>query len=445
MNIEYPFAIGRVEGCPDRLPSMREVRQIFRGLPAADAVALLTEQWPRVDDRVDALPAGASIAVAVGSRGIADIVPVARAVIDHLKAAGCRPFIVPAMGSHGGGTAEGQVDVLRMLGVTEEAVGAPIRATMDVVSPGEADGAPLYVDRLAWESDGIVLINRVKPHTDFIGPVESGLMKMLVIGLGKQVGADYYHRLGVVRGLEVTIPIAARALLERTKILFGVALVENEEHQTALVRVAPPGAIESMETQLLKVARSHLPGLPVDDIDLLVVDEMGKDISGAGLDPNVIGRSSAAWSPKRERPRVSRVFVADLTAASEGNAAGLGAVDAVSKSFLDKIDMAATTVNAFTSCCPEDARVPAVFASDRDAVLSLLTTVRPSLPEDLRIVYVRNTLALDRVWVSTGCLGQIDEATTEVSSSTMHLRFDEAGQLVSPFRAPVSLRDAHGL
>jgi hypothetical protein len=434
--MQYPFVVGRVEGSSARLPSMREVRQTFHGLPAADAVTLLNHQWERVDDRVLALPEGASVAVAVGSRGIADLVPVVCAVIDHLKEMGCRPFVVPAMGSHGGATAQGQVEVLRMLGVAEDTVGAPVRATMEVVSLGAADGDPLYLDRLAWEADGIVLINRVKPHTDFVGPVESGLMKMLVIGLGKQVGADYYHRLGVVRGLEVTIPAAARVLLKRARVLFGVALVENEDHRTALLRVVPPESIEAAEIELLKVARAHLPGLPVDDIDLLIVDEMGKEISGAGLDPNVIGRSSAAYSPKHERPRVSRVFVADLTIASEGNAAGLGVVDAISTSFVAKIDMAVTTVNAFTSCCPEDARIPAVFPSARDAILSLLTTVRPSAPEDTRIVYIRNTMALDRIWVSTGCLDQIDEARAAVSPAARELRFDEIGGLVSPFLSP---------
>ena len=176
--MEYPFVIDRVEGSPVRLPSMREVRQTFRGLPAAEAAALLAQQWASVDDRVGALPNGASVAVAVGSRGIADIVPVVQAVIDYLKDAGCRPFIVPAMGSHGGATAEGQVDVLRLLGVTEDTVGAPVRATMEVVSVGDNDGDPLYMDRLAWDADGIVVINRVKPHTDFVGPVESGLMKL---------------------------------------------------------------------------------------------------------------------------------------------------------------------------------------------------------------------------------------------------------------------------
>ena len=201
-----------------------------------------------------------------------------------------------------------------------------------------------------------------------------------------------------------------------------------------MVRVVPPEAIEATEIELLKVARAHLPGLPVDDVDLLIVDEMGKEISGAGLDPNVIGRTSAAWAPKRERPRVSRIFVAALTAASEGNAAGLGAVDAVSADFLARIDIAATAVNAFTSCCPEDARIPAVFNSAQDAILSLLTTARPAPPDDARIVYIRSTMALDPVWVSVGCLDQIDEARAVVSPAARELTFDKAGRLVSPFQ-----------
>jgi hypothetical protein len=435
--VEYPFVVSRVAGSMSRLPSMKEVRQLFHKLPSADAVTLLDQQWAHVDDRVGALPHGARVAVAVGSRGIADIVPIVQAVVHHLKNKGCEPFIVPAMGSHGGATAAGQVDVLRLLGVTEEQVGAPVRSSMEVVLLGDVDGHPLFLDRFASESDGIVLINRVKPHTDFVGPIESGLMKMLVIGLGKQAGADYYHRLGVARGLEVTIPPAARALLERAKVLFGVGLVENEDHRTALLRVVPAEAIESTEVELLEVARRHLPGLPLDDVDLLIVDDMGKEISGAGLDPNVIGRSSAAWSPKRERPRVSRIFVADLTAASEGNAAGLGVVDAITTRFLAKIDVAATAVNAFTSCCPEDARIPVVFANARDAILSLLTTVRPATPEEVKLVYIKNTLELDVLWVSVGCLSQLGTADVAVHPGTRELAFDADGELISPFRSAV--------
>ena len=286
------------------------------------------------------------------------------------------------MGSHGGATAAGQIEVLAHLGVTEAAVGAPVRATMEVVSLGEVEGIPLCLDRFAWEADGIVLVNRVKPHTDFVGPIESGLMKQLVIGLGKAIGADAYHRLGVERGLAEIVPAAARALLDRVNVVLGVGLVENEDHRPAVLRVVAPEELEEAESALLEVARRHLPGLPLDDIDLLILDEMGKDVSGAGLDPNVTGRDVISWATRRERPRIMRIFVRGLTTASEGNATGVGKADAVSVRLIDRMDAAATTVNGLTSCAPDDVRVPLVFARDRDAVFAMLQTIRQTTPDD---------------------------------------------------------------
>jgi len=430
----HPKVVGPFAGKGMELPAMYEVRQRFDLLPAADAAAELDASWAGGAGRLAELEPGASVAVAVGSRGIADIAPVVREVVARLKAAGLAPFIVPAMGSHGGATAHGQTEVLAARGVTEASVGAPIRATMDVVSLGEADGIPLFLDRFAAEAAGVVLINRVKPHTDFVGPIESGLMKQLVIGLGKQTGADHYHRLGVVRGLEDTIPTAARALLKKVNVLFGVALVENEEHRTAALGVVPPADIEQVERELLALARQHLPGLPLDDIDLLIVDEMGKDISGNGLDPNVVGKAAAAYSVPRPRPRVSRIFVRDLTVDTHGNAAGLGVTDAITTRLFGKIDAAATAMNAFTSCSPEDAKTPAVFACDRDAILSLLTTVRPASAADLRLVHIRNTLDLARLRVSAGCLERLPAPPdVTIDPTPRELVFDARGDLVSPF------------
>ena len=432
--MQYPFVIDGRVGRDVVLPAVHEVRQRFDLLPEADALAELGRQWGRAARQLAPLKPGARVAVAVGSRGITDVVPVVRDVVARLRAAGCEPFVVPAMGSHGGATAEGQTAVLESLGVTQEAVGAPVRATMDVVQLGVFDGIPLYLDRYAWDADGIVLVNRVKPHTDFHGHVESGLMKMLVIGLGKQAGAEHYHRLSVVRGLHDTVPTAARALLERTHVLFGVALVENEAHRTAVVRVATPEEVEEVETELLDLARRHLPDLPVDDIDLLVLDEMGKDISGNGLDPNVTGRNITPWAAKPARPRVSRIFVRRLTEASHGNACGLGCVDAVPLAFLDGFDHAATVMNGFTSAAPEDGKMPLVFACDRDAVTSLLTAIRPCLPEDVRVVYARNTLDVARLWVSAGCLPVLrTQPACEVDPAPRELAFDGEGGLVSPF------------
>jgi hypothetical protein len=434
--MRYPFMVDAFAGEGVVLPAMFEVRQHFDLLPAVDALATLADEWPHAEASLAARAPGASVAVAVGSRGIADIVLVVRDVVARLRAAGLEPFIVPAMGSHGGGTAAGQTDVLAHLGVTEAAVGAPVRATMEVVALGEADGIPLFLDHHACEADGIVLINRVKPHTDFVGPIESGVMKQLAIGLGKQVGADHYHRLGVVRGLEETIPVAARALLTKVNVLCAVALVENEEHRTGILRVTPAEGIEGAERSLLELARRHLPGIPVDDVDLLIVDEMGKDISGNGLDPNVVGKAAPAYSTPRPRPRVSRIFVRDLTAAAEGNAAGLGVTDAITTRLLKKIDGQATAVNAFTSCAPEDAKIPAVFASDRDATMSLLATVRPATADEIRVVYIRNTMDLERLWVSAGCLGQLPAPpAVEADETPRELVFDARGDLVSPFDA----------
>jgi hypothetical protein len=438
----YPFILDSVEADAGPVPAMHRVRQQFDVLPAADPVACFAAEWPKVADRIAALPRGARIAVGVGSRGIGDLVPIVRAVVSRLRQAGCEPFIVPAMGSHGGSTAEGQTAVLAELGIGEHSVGAPIHATMEVVSMGAADGIPLYLDRYAAEADAIVLVNRVKPHTDFVGPVESGLLKMLVIGLGKRVGADHYHRLGVVRGLEETIPTAARALLAKLDVLFGVALVENEEHRTAVLRIVPPEEIEATEMELLRLARRHHPGLPLDDIDLLIVDEMGKDISGGGLDPNVVGRTSASWGVRRPRPRVSRIFVRDLSRRSEGNAAGLGMVDAITTRVVEKIDHRATAVGALTACCPEDAKVPMVFPTDRDAILSLLSTVRPTSTDDLRLVHIRNTLELGVLFVSSGCLDSLlSRDAIELDRTPRALAFDGTGWLISPFSAARATRD----
>ncbi len=430
----YPFVVGPVAGDDADLPAMFEARQHFDVLPAVDALAALEEEWPRAKAALAALAPGASIAVAVGSRGIADIAVVVRGLVARLAASGFEPFIVPAMGSHGGATAAGQTEVLAHLGVTEAAVGAPIRATMEVVSLGEIDGIPLFLDRFAWEADGIVLVNRVKPHTDFVGPVESGLMKQLTIGLGKQAGAEYYHRLGVVRGMAETVPAAARAVMERANVLFGVALVENEDHRPAVVRVVPPEELEETESELLELARRHLPGLPLDDIDLLILDEMGKDISGRGLDPNVTGREIVSWCAHRERPRVLRIFVRGLSAGSHGNALGVGNADAVALRLVDALDHAKTAVNGLTSCSPDDVRIPLVFASDRDAVFALLTTIRPTTPADVRVVYVRNTLDVARLWVSEGCLAHLPKAPAVVVDPVhRRLPFDAAGNLLSPF------------
>ena len=414
------------------LPPVRVVHQRFAVPPPVDVALQVGREWESIRGHVELRP-GARIAVAVGSRGIDSLRSVVRAVIGVLAGAGCDPFIVPAMGSHGGATAAGQIEVLAGLGITAEAVGAPIRATMDVVRLGELGGMPLFLDRLAASADGIVVVNRVKPHTDFAGPMGSGLLKMLCIGLGNKQGADRLHREGVARDLGEVVHEAGVAVLRRVRVVFGVAILENQQHRACEVRLIPATEVESEELALQKAASALLPGLPLEDIDLLIVDEMGKDVSGAGLDPNVIGRSLGPWQVKRDSPRITRIFVRDLTPASEGNACGLGFIDVTTARLIEKVDLEVTAVNAITACFPEDMRLPLTLATEREAIAAMLGTLRPFTREDLRLVHIRNTLALDRLVVSEGCLGALkNRPDVLVEEKPRALGFDEDARLVSP-------------
>jgi hypothetical protein len=414
------------------LPRVRVVRQRFNVPPPVDPAEQVVGQWRRLAPRISP-PAGARIAVAVGSRGIDGLLPTVRAVVDQLRTAGCEPFIVPAMGSHGGATAAGQSGVLAGFGITAEAVGAPVRSGMEVVQLGVVGDIPLYIDRLAAESDGIVPVNRVKPHTDFAGPMGSGLLKMLCIGLGNKEGAERLHRAGVARDLGEVVHEVGVGVLKRAPVLFGVAILENQQHRVCDVRVIPGPEIESTELALQDLARGLLPGLPLDEIDLLIIDEMGKEISGAGLDPNVIGRSLGPWQVKRDRPRVTRIFVRDLTCASEGNACGLGFVDVTTPRLIEKVDLEVTAVNAIAACFPEDMRLPLTLETERDAIGAMLDTLRPFTKDDLRLVHIKSTLAVEHLVVSEGCLGALVNRTdVEVDGESRDLEFDQDARLVSP-------------
>lgn len=353
-------------------------------------------------------------------------------MVTKLKDAGAQPFVTPAMGSHGGAIAEGQIEVLKTRGITEDSVGAPIKATMEVINLGVIDGIPLFIDRLAYEADGIVLINRIKPHTEFSGPTESGLLKMLRIGLGNHTGAEHYHRAAITRGFYEIIHTAGGALLNRLNVLFGVALVENQEHQTAILRLLRPDEIESVERKLLEKAREYMPKIPVKEIDLLIIDEMGKDISGAGIDPKIIGRAICSWAETEPWPRISRVFVRNLTAATEGHASGFGMVDFTTERLVKKINMQVTAINALTSSCPEEAKIPMNFKTDREAIAAALMTIRPHTLNDLRIVHIKNTLELTNLLVSEGCLSDLAKSKkVDISSESLSMGFDQTGNLIS--------------
>ncbi|MGD9136910.1 MAG: lactate racemase domain-containing protein [Desulfobacterales bacterium] len=416
-----------------KLPKMWMVEQKFTDLPEIDVFSAMDLEWQQLRGNLDLQP-GAKIAVAVGSRGIAKLDEIVKNVVDKLKDSGCRPFIVPAMGSHGGATSEGQTSVLESKGVTEARIGVPIRATMDVKSFGEVNGIPLFLDRYTAEADGIVLINRVKPHTNFIGPTESGLLKLMAIGLGNQIGAEHYHRLSVVRSQYEIISSAGRELLKRVPVLFGVGLVENQKHEIAIIKMAPADQIEMEEAELLIKARACMATLPLEEIDLLIIDEMGKDISGECIDPNVVGRDVVAYGAERLRPKITRIFVRDLTDASEGSAVGIGQADFTLKRLVDKIDFKATAVNCLTSCCPEAGKVPLTYDNDYEAIAAALVSLRPYELTDVRIVHIKNTLELVNLKVSQGCLHELkDNANVDISEDETDLHFDDSGMLFSSF------------
>ena len=410
---------------------MRKVRQLFEVPPKVDVAAEIDRQWDRIKDSID-LSDRKDIAVGVGSRGISNLAEAVRAVVANLKATGLDPFIIPAMGSHGGATPQGQIDVLAARGIREDSVGAPVKATMDVVSLGEVNGIPVFLDKLAHTSAGLVLVNRIKPHTDFGGPTESGLIKMMAIGLGNQIGAEHYHRLSVVRGMYEIISTAGKALLKKSNFIFGVGLVENQEHETAIVKLVLADELETVEMALLKEAAEYMPGLPLDEIDLLIIDQMGKDISGAGIDPIVTGRYLCAHMTPKPGPKISRIFVRDLTEASEGSALGIGQADVTTRRLVDKIDFEATAINCLTSCGPEDAKIPLAFESDRQALAAVLMTLRPYTLDDLRIVHIKNTLELTHLLVSQACTTELETHTgVQLDSGMYDLEFDRNGDLIS--------------
>jgi len=373
--------------------------------------------------------AGGRIAVAVGSRGISDLPKIVGTIISELKEKGLDPFIVPAMGSHGGATAEGQKEVLRHLGITEKNMGAPIRASMEVVKIGNtSEGIQIYFDKIAFESDGIIPINRVKKHTDFTGKIESGLCKMLVIGLGKEIGAINIHRVGPLN-LAKVIPEAAEIIIDKTPILFGIAIVENSCHKIAKIKAVIASNFRSEEAKLLELANTLLPKVPVDT-DVLIVDEMGKEISGAGMDPNVIGRVQVSENNKFNSPKILRIVVLDITEVTNGNASGLGMADFTTKHLVDKIDFKAFYTNELVSGSIETGKIPMVLATDRDAIAAALNSCWMVPFERARVVRIKNTMVLDEFYISEALQDDIDKLTDVLSIGTpTFMRFNKDGSI----------------
>lgn len=339
------------------------------------------------------------IAISVGSRGISDLAQVVRGVCEWLRESGAQPFVFPGMGSHGGGTAEGQRKVLEEYGVSGDGVGAEIRAAMDTANLGTTpEGFTTFMDRNAWDADGVLVINRVKPHTDFSGKIESGLLKMMAVGMGKVDGAQEMHRWASRYGYDKVIRSMANKVLTSGKILGGLALIENEFHELCAIRAARPEDIVAVEEAALELARSLVPRIPFAEFQLLIVDEIGKNISGAGMDTKVVGRGVKV--PPGSAPEIDLIYVRDLTPESEGNATGVGLADLVHEQIHRKIDSESTYLNCQTALNPMLAHLPMCLASDREAIDFALHVGGGLEPEKQRIVWIRNTLSLEQIAIS---------------------------------------------
>lgn len=409
-------------------PKTLLVRQAFATQRLADVPAAIRQQTAavRLGERIRP---GESVAITAGSRGIADLPGIMRTLVEEIRAVGGEPFLVPAMGSHGGGTADGQRKLLESYGLDEASVGAPIRSSMETVHLGDTeDGIPVHFDRIASEADRIVVVNRIKPHTSFAGAIESGLMKMMMIGLGNHQGAVVYHRAIVTHTFDRIVSTVGRLVRSRCPIAFGLAIVENAYDQTAAVEAVAPEDFEARERELLVLACRWMPRLPLDEIDLLIVDEMGKNISGQGMDTTVIGRKVVRSAGM---PMVTRLFVRELTAASHGNAHGLGNADFTTTRLVRAIDPKATRLNSITATNPQGARVPIAFDTDREAIDAALSTIGLTPPEFARIVRIRNTLKLEVVEVSEPCLEALrGRSDVEPLTATAPMRFDAGGNLL---------------
>ena len=416
------------------LPRMVNVRQRFEAERLSDIAGAVTREFQRPEVRSRVSP-GQKVAVGCGSRGIANIAEIVKAVVQELRALGAQPFIFPCMGSHGAATAEGQKKVLESYGITEAATGVPIRATMDTEVVGHLeDGTPVHMDRYAAEAEALVVINRIKPHTGFRGATESGLTKMLSIGIGKIIGASTYHTHGMDRFPEL-LPRIRDVNLGARNVLFGVGIVENAYDETALIEVVPAEHLGTREPELQTLAKQLMPQLCFDEIDVLIIDEMGKNISGAGFDPNITGRNRRAvnWQPK---PLVKKIVVLGLTRATMGNATGLGSADVITMRLYRELDVPSTYANIITSCNLDGAAIPMIMNTDREAIQLAVKTVVRVKPQDCRIVRVRNTLQLSEIQVSEPMLEEVrtQPQRFEVVSAPTALAFDANGTL-----APLSL------
>ncbi len=426
-------------------PRMIRVRQKYPATAPVDIPTVLAHEFS-ISGIASGLKQGARIAVAVGSRGITNLQAIVRAVTRILKEKGTHPFIVPAMGSHGGATAEGQAELLKEYGITETQVQVPLHAAMEVQCLGHTpEGIPVYCSAEALRADGIVVINRIKPHTDFSGQIGSGVLKMLVIGLGKRTGAATFHLSTSRVGYEQAIRSIARVVLKNAPILGGVAIVENQFHETAHLALLKPDEMESREEALFIEAARLMPRLPFAEIDLLIVDRIGKNISGAGMDPNIIGRgvhgySSYLGDKAKASITIRRIMARDLTPETHGNAIGIGFADFTTARLVAAMDKQTSYINALTSLTPNSVKIPIHFETDREVISHALGSLALSDPRQTKVLRIADTLSLEHLEASEACLDTVQsDEDLEALDSPQDLDFDEFGNL-RPMQLPKSFR-----
>jgi hypothetical protein len=427
-------------------PEVQLVRQIAPQPSLADVAAEVRRQW-LTSKTAKRLKLGMKVAVGCGSRGLANYLPIVRATVDALKELGVKPFVVAAMGSHGGATAPGQRELLASYDLDEAHLGVPIITDMEAATIGmNAWGEPVWWDKNALAADAVVTVSRVKPHTDFRGPFESGIVKMLVIGLGKRHGADQVHSLGT-RGLRDMIPLSARVIVDKTPFIGGLAVIENANEQTALVEVVDRDDLFEREPVLLQQASQLMGRLPFPGMDVLLIGESGKNYSGAGMDPNVIGRMLIEATPEAEtnNPRIVRIAVLDISPESHGNGTGIGLADLTTNRALKDIDPVPFRMNNFTARSLWRSKLPFAFDTDREVVAMSIETCWQPIQEKVKLAVIPNTLEVAELWVSPPLVAEARKnPNLELVGEPMPLPFDSAGNLMQDTLFPHSVRGRRG-
>jgi hypothetical protein len=414
-------------------PHIFRVRQSFQSptLPVEEIPATVAAELSRLNLQERVQP-GASVAITAGSRGIANIAVIIRAAVKHFQSLGARPFIVPAMGSHGGGTAEGQRELLEGYGITEEYCGCPIRASMEtVVVCQAAEGFPVHFDKHAFGAEHVLVVGRVKPHTNFVGDIESGLMKMMLIGLGKHEGAKIYHRAIMNYSFGQIVRSVAREVLGKCRIVAGLGIVENAYDQTAKIQSVAPYEFEEREKELLVLAKEWMPRLPFKTADILLLDQIGKNISGSGMDTNVVGRKFIDHAPaEHEWPKIKRIIIRDLTEATHGNACGIGMAEFCRTRCIEKMDARITRINSLTGGHPTGAMLPLDYPTDRECLDVALPSIGLIEPPDAKLMWIHNTLEVAEVECSVAYLDEARQRRDlEIIQDPRPMPFDAAGNL----------------